>query len=109
MDTKRSDFVPALEHFWNGWASARKDILLIVCGSATSWIINKIIKDHGGLHNRVTHKIHLHQFTLKECEQYSRSPVLFDRASCLVLLFYYTFISPLDACIWGILESGSHF
>ena len=72
MDTKRSDFVPALEHFWNGWASARKDILLIVCGSATSWIINKIIKDHGGLHNRVTHKIHLHQFTLKECEQYSR-------------------------------------
>ena len=72
MDTKRSDFVPALEHFWNGWASARKDILLIICGSATSWIINKIIKDHGGLHNRVTHKIHLHQFTLKECEQYSR-------------------------------------
>ena len=72
IDTKRSDFVPALEHFWNGWASARKDILLIVCGSATSWIINKIIKDHGGLHNRVTHKIHLHQFTLKECEQYSR-------------------------------------
>ena len=72
IDTKRSDYVPALEHFWNGWASARKDILLIVCGSATSWIINKIIKDHGGLHNRVTHKIHLHQFTLKECEQYSR-------------------------------------
>ena len=72
MDTKRSDFIPALEHFWNGWASARKDILLIVCGSATSWIINKIIKDHGGLHNRVTHKVHLHPFTLQECEQYSR-------------------------------------
>ena len=72
MDTKRSDFIPALEHFWNGWASARKDILLIVCGSATSWIINKIIKDHGGLHNRVTHKVHLHPFTLQECERYSR-------------------------------------
>ena len=55
MDTQHSGFVSALEHFWNGWASARKDILLIVCGSATSWIINKIIKNHGGLHNRVRH------------------------------------------------------
>ena len=73
MDTKRSEFVPALEHFWNGWASSRKDVLLIVCGSATSWIINKVIKNHGGLHNRVTHKVHLKQFTLKECEEYAES------------------------------------
>lgn len=44
MDTQRSGFIPALENFWNGWASARKDIILIICGSATSWIINKVIK-----------------------------------------------------------------
>ena len=73
MDTKRSEFVPALEHFWNGWASGRKDVLLIVCGSATSWIINKVIKNHGGLHNRVTHRVHLRQFTLNECEKYAES------------------------------------
>ena len=42
MDTARSGFLSAFEHFWNGWASARKDILLIICGSATSWIINKV-------------------------------------------------------------------
>lgn len=71
MDTKRSDFIPALEHFWNGWASGRKDVLLIICGSATSWIINKVIKNHGGLHNRVTYKVHLKQFTLNECQQYA--------------------------------------
>lgn len=76
MDTKRSEFIPALEHFWNGWASGRKDVLLIICGSATSWIINKIIKNHGGLHNRVTHKVHLKQFTLNECMQYADSQKL---------------------------------
>lgn len=69
MDAKNSKFVAAFEHFWNGWASARKDILLIICGSATSWIINKIFRSKGGLYNRVTYKILLKQFSLHECEQ----------------------------------------
>ena len=71
MDTQRSGFIPALENFWNGWASARKDVVLIVCGSATSWIIKKILKNKGGLHNRVNTKIHLQPFTLNECERYA--------------------------------------
>ena len=80
MDTPRSFFVSALEYFWNNIASARKDVLLIVCGSATSWIINKIIKNHGGLHNRVTRQIQLQPFTLNECESYAKSMKLaFDR------------------------------
>lgn len=70
MDTPKSDFLPAFEHFWNGWASARKDILLIVCGSATSWIIKNIVNNHGGLHNRLSRSIKLKQFTLRECEKY---------------------------------------
>lgn len=73
MDTQASYFIPALEHFWNSWASARNDIMLVVCGSATSWIIRKIIQNHGGLHNRVTQKIHLQPFTLSECEEYANS------------------------------------
>lgn len=73
MDTPKSDFLPAFEHFWNGWASARKDILLIVCGSATSWIIKNIVHNHGGLHNRLSRSIMLKQFTLSECEQYAAS------------------------------------
>ena len=70
MDTPRSNFISGLEHFWNSWASWRNDIKLIVCGSATSWIINNLIKNRGGLHNRVTHKLPLKPFTLKECRQY---------------------------------------
>lgn len=73
MDTPKSDFLSAFEHFWNGWASARKDILLIVCGSATSWIIKNIVNNHGGLHNRLSRSIRLKQFTLSECERYSTS------------------------------------
>lgn len=72
MDTPRSNFLSALEHFWNSWASNRKDVLLIICASATSWIINKVFKNRGGLHNRVTVRIPLAPFTLKECELYSK-------------------------------------
>lgn len=73
LDTPRSNFTNALESFWNGWASGRSDILLIVCGSATSWIINKLFSNHGGLHNRITHRILVKPFTLHECELYTKS------------------------------------
>lgn len=76
MDTPRSNFIRALDHFWNGWATMRKDIILIVCGSATSWIIDKVIKNYGGLHNRVTRQIYLKPFTLGECEKYCKSEKL---------------------------------
>ena len=59
LDTARSKFIQALEYFWNGWASARHDIVLVVCGSATSWMIDMLINNHGGLHNRLTYKIML--------------------------------------------------
>lgn len=72
MDAPKSHFVSALESFWNGFASARKDILLIVCGSATSWIINKIFRNHGGLYNRVTKRINLKPFSLEECMKFSK-------------------------------------
>lgn len=70
LDTPQSNFVSALEHFWNSWASARTDIVLIVCGSAASWMINQLINNHGGLHNRVTQRIQLEPFTLSECEAF---------------------------------------
>ena len=69
MDTPKSGFISALEHFWNGWASSRRDIVLIVCGSATSWMMDNLINNHGGLHNRLTRQIFLEPFTLKETEQ----------------------------------------
>lgn len=70
LDTAKSNFVSALEHFWNDWASARNDIKLITCGSAASWMLDNLINNHGGLHNRVTHQMLIEPFTLKECKEY---------------------------------------
>ena len=69
MDTRGSNLVSALEHFWNDWASTQNDMVFIVCGSATSWITKKIVKNHGGLHNRANKKIYLHHFTLSETKE----------------------------------------
>ena len=70
MDTKGSHFLEAFEWFWNSWGCTQDDLLLIVCGSATNWIINKLFKHKGGLYNRAGSKIFLQQFTLAETEQY---------------------------------------
>jgi len=70
MDTPKSEFISAFENFWNGWASARKDILLIVCGSSTSWMMNKLINNKGGIHNRITQQLKILPFTLAECKEF---------------------------------------
>ncbi len=70
LDTTKSGFMTAFEAFWNNWACSRKNLMLIVCGSATSWISDKLINNHGGLYNRLTYEIKLKPFTLGECEQY---------------------------------------
>ena len=82
FDTPRSGFITGLEYFWNGWASARRDILLIVCGSSTSWMTNKLFKNRGGLHNRVTYRMYLKPFNLAECEAFfEQKKIVLDRKS----------------------------
>ena len=73
METPNSGFLKALDHFWNSFATARKDVVLVVCGSAASWIIKKVVRNKGGLHNRLTEIIWLRPFTLCECEQFALS------------------------------------
>ena len=70
IDTYKSDFVAALEDFWNMWAAQRDDICLVACGSSTSWMVDKLVKNQGGLHNRITSRIYLRPFCLAETEQY---------------------------------------
>lgn len=72
IDTIKSDFVSALENFWNGWANRRYDIMLVASGSATSWMADKLIENQGGLHNRITARLYLSPFNLKETEEYLR-------------------------------------
>ena len=72
IEARKSDFILALEHFWNGWANLRNDIVFIACGSATSWIVDKIFHNKGGLFNRATRHIYLRPFFLNEVEDYLR-------------------------------------
>ena len=65
-----AELLEELGHFWNSWARKRKDIFLIVCGSATSWMVDNVIRDYGGLYGRITDHIFLKPFTLSECERY---------------------------------------
>lgn len=69
LDTPKSGFIRAFEAFWNTWGCHRKNLMVIVCGSANSWIQDKLINNHGGLYNRVTYEMKLSPFNLSECEQ----------------------------------------
>lgn len=103
MDNTRSEFLPALEGFWNEWASRRNDILLIICASSTSWIIKKVFHNRGGLYNRITGKIKLEQFSLKECEEMSKEMNLgFTR---LQILSAYMILGGV-AFYWSRLKKG---
>ena len=73
LASRRSGFIPALEYFWNSWCVKQKDLILVVCGSAASWMISNIIDNKGGLHNRVTSKIKLAPFSVLETVEYLRS------------------------------------
>lgn len=73
IDTPQSDFVESLESFWNGWGARRDDIVFIATGSASSWMMDKIVENPGGLHARITSNIYVRPFTLKEVEEYLRS------------------------------------
>lgn len=73
LDTRRSGFLGAFEHFWNSWASRRTDIVIVICGSAASWMIKKIVNSKGGLHNRISRRIRLLPFTLQETSLYLKS------------------------------------
>lgn len=70
--SKKSGFLRAFGFFWNNWAS-KNNVLVIICGSAASWIIEKVVKDKGGLHNRITRRINLKPFNLNETEAFFKS------------------------------------
>ena len=86
MDTPKSDFLKAFEYFWNGYASAQNNIMLIVCASATTWMRDKLFGNKGGLYNRMTNVMYLAPFTLAETEEYLHSrSIAFNRYQILEL------------------------
>ena len=86
INTPRSGFLPAFENFWNIWASRQKNLVVVICGSAASWMIQKVINNRGGLHNRVTRKIRLLPFTISETDAFlSSRKVKLDKYQVLQL------------------------
>lgn len=73
MDTPKASFLPAFEHFCNDWVLARKNVKLFVCGSATSWILDKLINNKGGLYGRVTMPVYVSPFNLYECQEFFKA------------------------------------
>jgi hypothetical protein len=100
IDSPKSVFVNALESFWNSWAAMRDDIVLVACGSATSWMTDKLVENQGGLHNRITRKIYLRPFTLRECREYLKNKHFawneYQIVQCYMVLggvpFYYSLL-----------------
>ena len=87
MDKQRSGFLSAFEWFWNSWGSARKNLVFIICGSSTSWMIDKIDENKGGLFNRQTCRLCLEPFDLRQTELYLNSRNIFWSRYDIVLIY----------------------
>jgi AAA+ ATPase superfamily predicted ATPase len=86
INSPKSNFLKSFDHFWNTWASKHPNLTVVICGSAASWMIQNIVKSKGGLHNRVTIRMKLSPFTLKETEEYFKSrSINLDRYQILEL------------------------
>ena len=86
MATHKSGFLRGLSYFWNSWAE-RRNVVVVLCGSAASWMINKVLRDKGGLHNRVTHRLRLKPFTLAETKSYLHNRNVFPDHYQLLQLY----------------------
>lgn len=110
IDTPQSDFINALETFWNGWAARRQDIVLVASGSSTSWMMDKLVENQGGLHARITNNIYVRPFTLHEVEMYMESRgVHWDRYQLLQtymiiggIPFYYSLLNVQESLVQNV-------
>src|SRR5205807_285582 len=73
LSSPRSGFLSALDHAWNRYLSRCPNVILIICGSAASWILKKIINDRGGFYGRLTAEIRLEPYTLKETQEFCQA------------------------------------
>ena len=110
IDTPQSEFVDALETFWNGWAARRHDIMFVASGSSTSWMMDKLVENQGGLHGRITNNIYVRPFTLHETEQYMQSRgAAWDRYQLLQtymiiggIPFYYSLLNVKESLVQNV-------
>lgn len=105
IDTPQSEFVEGLETFWNGWGARRDDIVFIASGSASSWMMDKLVDNPGGLHARITNHIYVRPFTLEQTREYLHSrKIIWDTYQILQLYmimggvpFYLSLLNPKES------------
>lgn len=110
IDTPQSEFVDALETFWNGWAARRRDIMFVASGSSTSWMVDKLVENQGGLHGRITNNIYVRPFTLHETELYMKSRgAAWDRYQLLQtymiiggIPYYYSLLNVKESLVQNV-------
>ncbi len=86
FDAHKSGFLAAFDHFWNNWAAKKKNLIVVICGSAASWMIQNIVRNKGGLHNRITRRMRLLPFNLYETERFLHNQYIhLDRHQLLQL------------------------
>jgi len=73
LSSPKSGFMSAFEFFWNSWGTKQSNLIVTICGSAASWMIQKVVNNKGGLHNRITRRIRLLPFTITETANYLKS------------------------------------
>lgn len=86
LATHKAKFLMGLSYFWNSWA-VRRNVVVVICGSAASWMIKKVLRDKGSLHNRVTRRIRLHPFNLADTEAYLKARYINMNRRQLMLLY----------------------
>lgn len=86
LATHKGKFLMGLTYFWNSWA-VRRNVVVVICGSAASWMIKKILRDKGGLHNRVTKRIRLRPFNLSDTAAYLKGRHINMNQRQLLLLY----------------------
>ena len=110
IDTPKSEFIEALEGFWNGWGARRDDIVFIASGSASSWMMDKLVENPGGLHARITCNIYVRPFTLRETKEYLLSQgIMLDEYQIIQLYmvfggipFYLSLLNPAESFLANI-------
>lgn len=86
LSSPRSGFLSALDHFWNSYGSRQRNLIVVICGSAASWMIVNVLHHKGGLHNRVTRTLALQPFHLHETEEFLRGRgIALDRKQIIEL------------------------
>ncbi|MBM3610852.1 MAG: ATP-binding protein [Alphaproteobacteria bacterium] len=89
LASNKSGFMQALDYYWNRHWSEFLNLTVIVCGSGASWMLDKLINAKGGLHNRLTNRILLEPFTLKETQDFLSSKGFQVHKNFKLVLDYY--------------------